>query len=159
MASSITNGPLDRYVKLRVAHATGMPGTVSPPPWVSDPDMHHGTYVTHVPRCMPGSLTSGLLEVGGRENVPVLPAHAQPAILRILVVAFYSWHSEKGQAYNNHILTGLFTCFSWSWLSICGSHIHKCVRNVSCWGFSRLWGTASGNWADSKIAPSHWETA
>ena len=27
----------------------------------SDPDMHHGTCVTHVPWCMPGSLTSGFL--------------------------------------------------------------------------------------------------
>ena len=26
---------------------------------LSDPDMHHGTCVTHVPWCMPGSLTSG----------------------------------------------------------------------------------------------------
>ena len=29
-----------------------------PPPRVSDPDMHHGTCVTHVPWCMPGSLLS-----------------------------------------------------------------------------------------------------
>ena len=28
---------------------------------VSEPDMHHGTFVTHVPWCMPGSLTSGFL--------------------------------------------------------------------------------------------------
>ena len=27
----------------------------------SDPDMHHGTCVTHVPWCMPGSLTSNFL--------------------------------------------------------------------------------------------------
>ena len=27
----------------------GMPGTFSPAPRVSDPDMHHGTCVTHVP--------------------------------------------------------------------------------------------------------------
>ena len=53
-------GPLARYVKLRVAHTLGMPGTFSPPPRVSDPDMHHGTCVTHVPSCMPGSLTSGI---------------------------------------------------------------------------------------------------
>ena len=33
----------------------------SPPPRVSDPDMHHGTCVTHVPWCMPGSLTSSFL--------------------------------------------------------------------------------------------------
>ena len=51
------HGSLTRYVKLRVAHA---PGTFSPPR-VSDPDMHHGTCVTHVPWCMPGSLTRGFL--------------------------------------------------------------------------------------------------
>ena len=36
-------------------------GNVFPPPRVSDPDMNHGTCVTHVPWCMPGSLTSGFL--------------------------------------------------------------------------------------------------
>ena len=41
------NGPLTSYVKLRVAHAPEMPGTFSPPPRVRDPDMHHGTCVTH----------------------------------------------------------------------------------------------------------------
>ena len=45
-----------RYVKFGVAHA---PGMSSPPPRVSDPDMHHGTCVTHVQWCMPGLLTSG----------------------------------------------------------------------------------------------------
>ena len=55
------HGPLTRFVQLRVAHAPGMPGTFSPSPWVSDPDMHHGAYMTHVPWCMPGSLTSGFL--------------------------------------------------------------------------------------------------
>ena len=43
------DGPLARYVKLRVAHAPGMSGTFYPPLRVSDPDMHHGTCVTHVP--------------------------------------------------------------------------------------------------------------
>ena len=57
----VLHGPLTRYVKLRVAGAPGMPGTFSPPQGVSDPDMHHGTCVTHVPWCMPRSLTSGLL--------------------------------------------------------------------------------------------------
>ena len=37
-------------------------------PQVSDPDMHHGTCVTHVPWCMSGSLTRG-----GGENVPGIP--------------------------------------------------------------------------------------
>ena len=38
-------------------------------PLVSDPGMHPGTCVTHVPRCMPGSLTSG-----GGENLPGIPS-------------------------------------------------------------------------------------
>ena len=60
-AADTLHGPLARYVKLRVAHAPGMPGTFSPPSRVSDPDMHHGTCATHVPWCMPGSLISGFL--------------------------------------------------------------------------------------------------
>ena len=55
------HGPLARYVSLWVAHASGMPGTFSPPPLVSDPDMHHGTCVAHVSWCMSASLTSNFL--------------------------------------------------------------------------------------------------
>ena len=55
----VCNG--SRYAKSRVVHASGMPETFSPPLRVSDPDMHHGTCVTHVPWCMPGSLASGFL--------------------------------------------------------------------------------------------------
>ena len=55
------DGPLTRYVKLWVVHAPGMPGTFSLAPRVSDPDIHQGTCVTHVPWCMLGSLTSGFL--------------------------------------------------------------------------------------------------
>ena len=64
------HGPLTRYVHLWVAHAPGMPGTFSRhrlerKPLDSDPGMHHGTCVTHVPWCMPGSLTRS-----EGENVP-----------------------------------------------------------------------------------------
>ena len=52
------HGPLTR---LRVTHAPGMPRTFSPPLWISDFDMYHGTCITHVPWCMPGSLTSSFL--------------------------------------------------------------------------------------------------
>ena len=59
----VANGFLSQWApcqirKLRVVH---VPGMFSPPPRVSDPDMHHGTCVTHVPWCMLGSLTSGFL--------------------------------------------------------------------------------------------------
>ena len=70
--------------KIAGAHAPGMPGTFSPSPQVSDPDMHHGTCVTHVPWCMPGSPTIGFLWNRRRgKTFPAFPAHAQPAILRI----------------------------------------------------------------------------
>ena len=67
------HGPLTRYVKFGVAHAPGMPGTFSRhrlqmKPLVSDPGMHPGTCVTHVPWCMSRSLTRG-----GGENIPVIP--------------------------------------------------------------------------------------
>ena len=50
-----------------------MPGTFSRhqlkrKPLVSDPGMHHGTCVTHVPWCMSGSQTGG-----GGKNVPGIP--------------------------------------------------------------------------------------
>ena len=70
--------------KIAGAHAPGMLGTFSLPPRVSDPDMHHGTCVTHVPWYMPGSLTGGFLWIRRRgKTFPAFPAHAQPAILRI----------------------------------------------------------------------------
>ena len=50
-----------QILKIGVGHAPGMPGTFSPPSRISDPDMHHGTCVTHVPWCMLGSLISGFL--------------------------------------------------------------------------------------------------
>ena len=57
----VAHGPLARYVNLWVVHAPGMPGTFLPPPPVRNPDMHHGTCMTHVPWCMSGSLTSSFL--------------------------------------------------------------------------------------------------
>ena len=65
-----SNGPLTRYLKLPVAYAPGMSETFSPQrlkrrPQVSVPGMHHGTCVTHVPWCIPGSLNRD-----GGENVP-----------------------------------------------------------------------------------------
>ena len=47
-------------------------------PLVSDPGMHHGTCVTHVPLCM-----SGLLTCGDGKNVPSIPGACAPAVLRI----------------------------------------------------------------------------
>ena len=45
---------------------------------VSDPSIHHGMCVTHVPWCMSGSLIRD-----DRKTFPEFPAHAQAANLRI----------------------------------------------------------------------------
>ena len=57
------HGPLARYVKITVCACAG---NVFPPPRVSNPDMHHGACVTHVPWCTPGSLTTGVLWIRWR---------------------------------------------------------------------------------------------
>ena len=117
----LLHGPLARYVILRVAHAPGMPGKFSPPPRFSDPDMHHGTCVTHVPWCMSGSLTSSFLWSRPRgKTFPAFPAHAQPAILRIwqeaharlspyytILVNVSGWYIQLGKAWHI-ILTNIF---------------------------------------------------
>ena len=54
-----------------------MPGMFSPPLWYSNPNMHHGTCITHVPWCMPGSLTGGFLWSRWREKRSQHPRHMQ----------------------------------------------------------------------------------
>ena len=51
------NGPLSRNEKIRVARFSRH--RLQRKPLASDPGMHHGTSVTHVPWCMSGSLTRG----------------------------------------------------------------------------------------------------
>ena len=62
---------------------------------VSDPGMHHGTCVTHVPWCMSGSLTPG-----GGENVPGIPGAFASAILRIWQEAHWSYHCPFARGIN-----------------------------------------------------------
>ena len=88
------HGSLARYVKMRVVHAPGMPGTFSPPAQVSDAGMHHGTSVTHVPWCMPASLTGGFLwsrrGVGG--NLPGIPGACATRNFTYLVRGPWHWN-------------------------------------------------------------------
>ena len=86
--------------KIAGARAPGMPRTFSSSPQVSDPDMHHGPCVTHVPWCMPGSLTSGFFWNWRRgKTFPAFPVHAQPAIFRI-------WLEPHGSDYGVGQLLG-----------------------------------------------------
>ena len=73
----------------------GNAGNVFPHHWlqrktlVSDPGMHHGTCVTHVPWCMSESPVTD-----GGENVPGIPGACAPAIFRI-------WQEAHGNITNS----------------------------------------------------------
>ena len=56
-----SSNELQRFDRIVGCACAGNAGIVFPPPRVSDPEMHHGTYVTHVPWCISGLLTSGFL--------------------------------------------------------------------------------------------------
>ena len=89
----------------------------SPPPRVSDHDMHQGTCVTHVSWCMPGSLTSGFL--WSWENVPGIPGTCATRNFAHLVREahdVYIWWN-RGYRYD--------TCRCHSWL-----------QNLGSWGLS-----------------------
>ena len=111
-------GPFTRYVKLRVAHAPVMPGTFFPPPQVSDPDMHHGTCVTHVLWCMLGSLVNGFLWTrGGEGTFPAFLAHAQPTILPI-------WQGTMCHCYIVGSVLCWFRIYQWStWREKCCKYV------------------------------------
>ena len=119
------HGPLARYVKLRVAHAPGMPGMFSPPPRVSDPDIHHGTCVTHVPWCMPASLISGFLWSRWRVNVPGIPSACTTHYFTYLVRGPWKrfphyWSFARGEArwifpHKGPIMRSFYTCCLCCW--------------------------------------------
>ena len=93
------HGPSSQIRKIAGCACAGNAGNVFPrrrfqrKPLVSDPEMHHGTCVTHVPWCMSGSLTRG-----DGENVPGIPGACAPAILRI-------WQEAHCTIYPKIILT------------------------------------------------------
>ena len=89
------HGPLARYVKLQVAHAPGMSGTFSLPLWISDPEIHYGTWVTRVPWCMPGSLTSGFLWCRWWKNVPCIPGACTTSNITYLVKGLLQTHTQN----------------------------------------------------------------
>ena len=101
-----------------------MPGTFSPRPRVSDPDMHHGTCVTHVPWCMLGSLTNGFPWSRSRgKTFPAFPAHAQPTTLRIWkeahtlisVIGRLPDFLPGGMCWSSFIMCSRFASDAWSW--------------------------------------------
>ena len=106
---------------------TGNASNVFPSLWVCDPDMHQGTCVTHVPWCMPGSLTSGFLWSRWRGQ--------------------RSWHSRRmrnpqfyvsGKRFmgvtTNYYRSGYFTCM-WNMINLPFSLTHLIIN---AWAGSQM---------------------
>ena len=94
--------------KIAGCACAGNAGNVFPRRWpqrkplVSNPGMHHGTCVTHVPWCISGSLIRS-----DGENVPGIPGACAPVILRILQEAHAHDASSGGISKQNWYLCSL----------------------------------------------------
>ena len=101
-------------------------------PLVSDPGMHHGTCVTHVPWCMSGSLTC---DDGG--NVPGIPGACAPAILRIWQEAHTTIRPTEQWVYgktNKQEVLKYLVCTEWGKLIKTAMYTRKVYFH-----YCRLW--------------------
>ena len=158
-STALTDGPLARYAKLWVAHTPECRERfprlwLQRKPLVSDPGMHHGTCVTHVPWCMSRSLTRV-----ARKTFPAFPENAQPAILRIwkedhdFHFSPWGWHmcvhiwpgtpftnagirhhkpSKRGMHLLQFYLIG-WTVEIWEWINNFIPHFIMYVKTYPCW--------------------------
>ena len=123
----VEHEPLNRYAKL------GMPGTFSPPPRVSDIDMHHGTCVTHVPWYMTGLLASSFLwsrrcEKGSRHSRRM--RNPQFCVSDKRAIAGVLW-IKCGRR--------VTTCMHWIWCYIYRpTHFDSVVSHLYHW-FRNIW--------------------
>ena len=101
---------------------------------VSDPGMHHGTCVTHVPWCM-----SGLLTCGGGENVPGIPGACAPAIWRIWQeahgdsVIFFRWCQQLPKQFYYLIPSRIFTHVNVTLFQILGHKQSGAITRSKIW--------------------------
>ena len=86
-------------------------------PLVSDPGIHRGTCVTHVPWCMSRSVTRG-----GGENVPGIPGTCATRIFTYL--ARGSW---------DLISVTTFAMLSYLWAVVCCGHSCLAGSTCGCW--------------------------
>ena len=141
------HGPLARYVKLRVAHAPGIPGFFSHhllqrKPLVSDPGMHHGTCVMHVPWCMSGSLTRG----GGENDLLLMhcsrvsftSSHIVDVFSpRLYPIRSLSISHEAGPWYDIKMSSYQYMKFHCGDETVVGSsHIHNGISYTARWYFN-----------------------
>ena len=114
-----------------------MPRAFSPPPRVSDPDMHHNTCVTHVPWCMPGSLTSGFLWSWWRgkysrhsrrmHNPQFYVSGKRPMPSCVMMSSWKYWAVWEGEPTNTNETNGLLMGYHWN--IVCSVDIAWCNQN------------------------------
>ena len=136
------HGPLAIYVNFRAAHVPGMPGTFSPPHRVSDPDMHHGTCVMHVPWCVPGSPTSSFRWSRRRgkrsrhsqcmHNPRFYVSGKRPIVLGLVTLATITWSTKVAPF---HFVMSLKLIWK---LGISKSHTSAPDLEVSCCDLANL---------------------
>ena len=135
--------PLDKYVKLRVALTPRMPRTFFPPPRVSDPDIHHGTCVRHVPWCMAGSLISDFLWSRWRGKC-----------------SWHSWRMRNPKFYESGkrpILTFPHTA-GWDWLSCTQQGINICSNmDTTVYHRPATYYVAIVSWWNKALLPRWWQ--
>ena len=107
--------------KIAGCACVGNVGNFSPAPRVSDPDMHHGTCVTHVPWCMPGSLTSGSFWSWWRGK---RSRHSR----RMHNPQFYAFGKRPMMRLENN--TSFPGVSSFQGLDICESNVLQSIRNT-----------------------------
>ena len=103
--------------KIAGAHAPAMPGTFSPSPRVSDPDMHHDTCVTHVSWFMQGSLTRFPLKSTAGENGPGIPGACATCNFTYLVRSPWHIRCASGEPCARAHLCSTFKAISITYMS------------------------------------------
>ena len=124
-----------------------MPGTFSPPPWVSDPDMLHGTCVTHVLWCMPGTLTSGFLWSrwrGKRSRHSRRMRNPQFYVSgkKLMRLAFYDDITTWKRPCTESKVHGANKGLTWGRQDPGGPHVGH--MNLAIWGFLPFWSCVMG---------------
>ena len=105
--------------KIAGCACAGKLGTFFPPPQVSDPDMHHGTCVTHVSWCMPGLLTSGFLWSrwwGKRSRHSWCMHNPQIYVSGKRSIAMPSWYMQYSVILGGHILRVILYWYTISYI-------------------------------------------
>ena len=90
----VANGPLTRYVKLRVAHAPGMLGTFFPTQTSKETASYRSQHASRHVRHARAVVQSGSLTRGNGENVPSIPSVCATRNFTYLVRG--PWHEYKG---------------------------------------------------------------